>query len=63
MVNVKKSHTLSVKYFKMQVQKSSLKRLFYNSAHVEDIILIYLIPKCRETPAMTRTLTGNCWGQ
>ena len=56
----KKSHMLSVKYFKMQVQKPSLKRSFYCSAHVQDIILVYLIPKCRET--ITKTLAGTCCG-
>ena len=54
---------LRVKHFKMQVQKASLKRSFYWSAHVQDSILIYLIPKCPEIPAMTKTLAGNCWGQ
>ena len=54
---------LRVKHFKMQVQKASLKSSFYWSAHTQDSILIYLIPKCPEIPAMTKTLAGNCWGQ
>ena len=52
---------LSVKHFKMQVQKPLVKRSFYCSAHVQDIILVYLIPTCRGT--MTKTLVRNYWGQ
>ena len=49
--------------FKMQVPKPSMKRSFYCSAHVRDLMSVYLIPKCREIPALTKTLVGNCWGQ
>ena len=52
---------LSVNHFKAQVQKPWLKRSFDCSAHVQDVILVYLIPKCRETPAMMKALKGNCW--
>ena len=44
LVYLKIFHMSRVKNFKMQMQKPLVKRSFYCSAHVQDIIVVYLVP-------------------